>query len=58
MARTWRYSAETMTDTDYIDDQELLANTPAKAEYLLHRHEQKAGVIDLPVNANIRDHVF
>ena len=31
---------ETITDADYTDDLELLANTPAQAKYLLHSLEQ------------------
>ena len=30
-ARSRRYSTESITDTDYADDLELLANTPAQA---------------------------
>ena len=34
--RNRRYPAQTITDTDYIDDTALLANTPAQAETFLH----------------------
>ena len=34
--RSRRYSAKTITDTDYADDIALLANAPAQAETLLH----------------------
>ena len=27
-------------DADYVDDIELLANTPTQVEFLLHRQEQ------------------
>ena len=36
-----------MIVTDYADDQELLTNTPAQAESLLHSSEQAAGDINL-----------
>ena len=41
-----------MTDSDYTDDLELLANTPAEAECLLHVLKQAAGGIGLFVNVN------
>ena len=31
-----RYSIETISDADYADDLELLANTPVQADSLLH----------------------
>ena len=34
--RSWRYSAETIIDTDYPDYLALLTNTPAQAKSLLH----------------------
>ena len=34
--RSRRYTAQTITDTDYADDRALLANTPAQGEILLH----------------------
>ena len=34
-ARSRRYSPLTTTDTDYVDDIALLANSPTLAEYLL-----------------------
>ena len=40
-----------MTDKDYVDDLELLANTPAQAESLLHSPEQATGGIGLYMNA-------
>ena len=39
-ARNRRYPAETTTDTDYADDQALLASTPDQAESLLHSLQQ------------------
>ena len=51
-ARVSWYSVETMTDADYRDDLELLANTQAQAESLLHSLEQAAGGSVLYINAN------
>ena len=34
-----RYPTQTITDVDYADDIAILANTPAKAETLLHSLE-------------------
>ena len=51
-ARSRRYSAESLTDTDYADCIALLANTPAQAESLLRRMEQAAEDIGLCVNTN------
>ena len=47
-----RYSAKTITDADYADDIALLANTPNKAETLLHSLEQSAAGIGLHINAH------
>ena len=47
--RTRRYPAKTITDADDIA---LLANTPAKAETLLHSLERAAAGIGLYVNAH------
>ena len=47
-----QYSAETIADTDYADDQVLLANTPAQAESLLHNLEQAAKGIGLYMNSD------
>ena len=41
-----------ITDADYTDDIELLANKPAQAEPLLHSLEWGAGGIGLHVNAD------
>ena len=46
-----RYPTETTTNSFYLDDLELLANTPAKAESLLHILEPTAEGIDLNANA-------
>ena len=47
-----------MSDADYADDLALLANTPAQAEFLLHRLEQVARDIDLYVNAKKTEYMF
>ena len=43
--------AHIITDADYADDIELLANTPIQAETLLHSLERAAAGIGLHVNA-------
>ena len=43
-ARSRQYTAETVTATDYSDDLALLRNTPAQAEFLLHRMVQVANL--------------
>ena len=50
--RSRRYSAQTITDADYVDDIALLANTPAQAETSLHSLERAAAGIGLHVNAH------
>ena len=50
--RSRQYSAETMTNTDYIDDQARLTNTPAKPKSLRHSLEYATGGIGLYVNVN------
>ena len=49
-ARSRRYPAEPISDTDYADDIALLENAATKAESLLHSLEQAAGGIDFHVN--------
>ena len=49
--RNRRYPAQTITDADDTDDIALLANTPARAESLLHSLERAAAGIGLYVNA-------
>ena len=44
-ARSRQYYADTITDSDYTDNITVLANTPAKAESLLHSVKQPAGGI-------------
>ena len=41
-----------MTDTDYVDDQELLTNISTQAESLLHSQEKATGIIGLYANTN------
>ena len=53
LAKAW-----TITDTDYVDDIELLANTPAQAESLLHSLERVEGGIGLHVNADKTEFMF
>ena len=50
--RSRRYPSQTITDADYADDQEFLANTPTQAETLLHSLERAAAGIGLYVNAH------
>ena len=52
-----RYPAETITDAEYADDIELLANTPAQAETQLHSLEQAAAGIDLHVNSDKMEYI-
>ena len=52
MATSRRYAAWMITDTDYTDDIELLANIPTQAESLLHSLEQAAGGLDLHVDSD------
>ena len=49
-AKNRQDSAETLTDTEYIDDLSFLANTPAQAEFLLHRLEKTARGIVVYMN--------
>ena len=51
-ARSRRYPAWTVTDTDYTNDIEKPAYTLAQAESLLYNLEQAAGGIGLHVNAD------
>ena len=51
-ARSRRYPAETITDTDFADDIAFLANKPTLAESPLYNLVQTAGDIDLHVNAD------
>ena len=41
-----------MMDTDYVDDLEILANTPTQAESRLYSLKHGAGGIGLSVNIN------
>ena len=53
--RSRRYPAETITDSVYVDDLALLANTPASSEPLPHSLEQTSRGVGLHVNANKTD---
>ena len=50
--RSRRYPAKTISDADYTDDIALLANTPNRAETLLHSLEWAAADIGLHVNTH------
>ena len=50
--RSRGYPAQTITDADYADDIALLANTPARAETMLHSLEPAVAGIGLNVNAD------
>ena len=51
-ARSRRYPAETITDTDYADDIALLANILTQTESQLPSLEKAAGSISFQVNAD------
>ena len=50
--RSRRYPAQTITDADYVDDIELLANAPAQAQTLLHSLEWDTAGIGLHVKSH------
>ena len=50
--RSRRYPAKTITDTTYADDIAILANTPNRAETLLHSSERAAAGIGLHINGH------
>ena len=50
--RSRRYPAQIIKDAEYADDQAHLANTPARAETLLHSLERAAVGIGHQVNAD------
>ena len=50
--RSRQYPAQTIMDTDYVDDIALLANTPAQAGSMLHSLKWAAGSIGLHVNTD------
>ena len=50
--RSRRYPAKTITDPDYADDIAILANTPNRAETLLHSLERSAAGIGVHVNTH------
>ena len=51
MACSTRYSLETITDADYVDNQTVLANAPDQAESLLYSLEQAERGIGLYMNS-------
>ena len=50
--RSRRYSEQTITDADYVDDIALLANAPNRAETVLYNLELAAAGIGFHVNAH------
>ena len=54
LKKAWsrRYPVEIITEADYADDIELLANKPTQAKSQLHSQGQVAQGIGLHVNAN------
>ena len=50
--RSRRYPAKTITDANYTDYIELLANAPTQAKTLLHRLERADAGIGIHVNAH------
>ncbi len=50
--RSRRYPVKTITDANYADDIAILANTPNRAETLLHSLERAAAGIGLHINAH------
>ena len=57
-ARSRRYPARTITDTDNTNDIALLLNTSAQAKSLLHSLEQAADDIGLQVNADKTENMW
>ena len=55
--RSRRYPAQTITDADYVNDIELIANTPAQAKSQIHSLERATGSIGLHVNADKIEYV-
>ena len=51
-ARSRRYTAETITDADNVEDIALLVNTPTQADFLLHSLEQVVEGIRLHVDVD------
>ena len=56
-ARSRRYPADAITDTDYANDLALPANIPALVEPQLYNLKQAAGGIDPHMNANKIDYM-
>ena len=55
--RSRRYPAQTITDADYTNDIELLANAPAQTESLLHCLKRAAAGIGFHVNAHMTEYM-
>ena len=56
--RSRRYPAKAITDADYTDDIEILANTPNQAETLLHSLERAVAGTGLHVNAHKTEYIY
>ena len=56
--RSRRHPTKIITDADYDDDLEILANTPNQAETLLHSLERAAAAIGLHVNAHKTEYMW
>ena len=56
--RSRKHPVQTITDVDYTDDIELLANLPAQTESRLHSLERTAAGIDLHVNEDKTEHIY
>ena len=57
-AESRRWPAQTITDTYYVDDIALLANTPVQVEFLLYCLERSAGGITLHVKADNAEYMY
>ena len=55
--RSRRYSAQTITYADYADDIALLANTPTRAETLLHNMYRAAAGIGLHIKSEKMEYI-
>ena len=58
IVRSRQYLAQTISDSDNVDDIALLANTPAQAESLLQSLDQAAGDIRLHVYVDKTENIF
>ena len=56
--RSRRYPTQTITDTDYVDDIAILANTPTQAKTQLHSLERAAAGTGLHINADKTENMY